>query len=728
MGSPRRIRGRLSRRAWIAALGLVLVLAGGAVGYAVLRPVPPMVIGVQVGTDNSFPFEPEDLALFPLLANSNVWDHVVRRLVYSGLYRLDDSREPVETRVHRSAAARSSASEYLPTDAGPTRSTAWGTCEASMAWTAATAAGWPTVGSRPRCFARGRRGSALGGRGGLAGRRPALGGGGGCRLGGGLRGRCLGGGGGLAGRRPALRGRGRCLGGRGGGLRGRCLGGGGGLAGRRPALGGRGRCSGRGGGLRAGASAAGAALRVVVRRFGATAGACRGGGLRDRCLGGRGGLAGRRPALRVRRRVSPRWRPSRPVPRRPGRDPPACRAASGRAEAPPAPAGPRSTPRPAAARRSLDAVGTATARGLLPATVAAGACRRGCRPPPPPRARRLGVAARAGATRTAVALAVDGGRIATTASTTPAATTLATATSLAALASPFGEQVLRDLGLLEVLVVRGAGRDRPPGREACPAADPRRIRTGWTGAPRRGRQRVQVVERRGQLAGRRAPGRTAAAATTALGLGLGRGGLLGSDSPSSPSSAPRRPPASSSSPSGSWPSTGDSPSGPASTSRPSRRPRPRPRPPRRRRRRRPPASPSPATSPSARPRPRGPRPRSRRARRVLGGCRDRGRPGELLARQCDQVATGRDGDAATSSRSRSRRDPGRDPGHARPRGAHGEPRRDPGRGHGHGRDRGRCPRSACRGPRSSTGPRRRPRPGGRSAWSSCRPWRCARCP
>ena len=50
MGSPRRIGGRLSRRAWITALGLVLVLAGGAVGYVVLRPMPqPMVIGVHVG-------------------------------------------------------------------------------------------------------------------------------------------------------------------------------------------------------------------------------------------------------------------------------------------------------------------------------------------------------------------------------------------------------------------------------------------------------------------------------------------------------------------------------------------------------------------------------------------------------------------------------------------------------------------------------------------------------
>ncbi len=39
------------------------------------------------------------------------------------------------------------------------------------------------------------------------------------------------------------------------------------------------------------------------------------------------------------------------------------------------------------------------------------------------------------------------------------------------------------------------------------------------------------------------------------------------------------------------------------------------------------------------------------------------------------------------------------------------------------RDHGRCPRSSCRGPRSSTGPRRRLPPGGRSAWSSCRPWR-----
>ena len=100
MGSRVRSRGRLSRRAWITALGLVLVLGAGAVGYAVLRPTPrPMVIGVQVGLKNTFPvggFEPEDLPVFPLLANGNLWDQVIRRLVYSGLYRADEHRTPVE--------------------------------------------------------------------------------------------------------------------------------------------------------------------------------------------------------------------------------------------------------------------------------------------------------------------------------------------------------------------------------------------------------------------------------------------------------------------------------------------------------------------------------------------------------------------------------------------------------------------------------------------------------
>ena len=88
-------RGRLSRRASITALGLVILLAVGAVGYAVLRPTPrPMVIGVHVGLQAAW--EPEDLVLFPLLANGNNWDQVVRRLVYNGLYRVNEERAPVE--------------------------------------------------------------------------------------------------------------------------------------------------------------------------------------------------------------------------------------------------------------------------------------------------------------------------------------------------------------------------------------------------------------------------------------------------------------------------------------------------------------------------------------------------------------------------------------------------------------------------------------------------------
>ena len=60
--------------------------------------------------------------------------------------------------VHSSAAARSSARVNLPTEAGPLISTACGTCEPSMAWTAATAAGWPTVRKPSTCVAQARTG------------------------------------------------------------------------------------------------------------------------------------------------------------------------------------------------------------------------------------------------------------------------------------------------------------------------------------------------------------------------------------------------------------------------------------------------------------------------------------------------------------------------------------------------------------------------------------------
>ena len=78
---------------------MVVLLAGGTLGYAVLRPTArPMVIGVHV----AYPvvgFEPVYLPVFPLLANGNAWDQVIRRLVYSGLYRqgiVDGRRTPVE--------------------------------------------------------------------------------------------------------------------------------------------------------------------------------------------------------------------------------------------------------------------------------------------------------------------------------------------------------------------------------------------------------------------------------------------------------------------------------------------------------------------------------------------------------------------------------------------------------------------------------------------------------
>ena len=99
MRSRIRGNGRLSWRAWITTLGLVVLLAGGALTYAVLRPIPrPMVIGVHV----AFPIvgdDPENLPVFPLLANGNRWDQVIRRLVYSGMFRygiVDGLRKPVE--------------------------------------------------------------------------------------------------------------------------------------------------------------------------------------------------------------------------------------------------------------------------------------------------------------------------------------------------------------------------------------------------------------------------------------------------------------------------------------------------------------------------------------------------------------------------------------------------------------------------------------------------------
>jgi ABC-type transport system substrate-binding protein len=54
---------------------------------------------VHIGDDETgvLPgFAPSDMPLFPALANGHWWDHVVRRFVYSGVYRLDGAGEPVE--------------------------------------------------------------------------------------------------------------------------------------------------------------------------------------------------------------------------------------------------------------------------------------------------------------------------------------------------------------------------------------------------------------------------------------------------------------------------------------------------------------------------------------------------------------------------------------------------------------------------------------------------------
>jgi ABC-type transport system substrate-binding protein len=62
-------------------------------------PADRIVVGVHIGDDALGAltgFAPSDMPLFPALANGVWWDHVVRRFVYSGVYRLDDAGEPVE--------------------------------------------------------------------------------------------------------------------------------------------------------------------------------------------------------------------------------------------------------------------------------------------------------------------------------------------------------------------------------------------------------------------------------------------------------------------------------------------------------------------------------------------------------------------------------------------------------------------------------------------------------
>ena len=73
--------------------------APAAVSPSVPVPAERIVVGVHIGDDALGPlmgFASSDMPLFPALANGMWLDHVVRRFVYSGVYRLDDSGEPVE--------------------------------------------------------------------------------------------------------------------------------------------------------------------------------------------------------------------------------------------------------------------------------------------------------------------------------------------------------------------------------------------------------------------------------------------------------------------------------------------------------------------------------------------------------------------------------------------------------------------------------------------------------
>ena len=249
----------------------------------------------------------------------------------------------------------------------------------------------------------------------------------------------------------------------------------------------------------------------------------------------------------------------------------------------------------------------------------------------------------------------------------PAATAARTATLL-------GDQVLGDLRLVEVLVIGERREARRPAGPASRAANPRPTRTASTAA---------------------AAERSTGSSSSSLDVGV----------------EPARQPAAARGAAGV--------AAPAS-SRP--RPRPRPRPPRRRRRR-PPSSPS--------------RRRPRRRLDAFGACRrievvER----EHLGRR--EVGLGQAAGLATGARRavRSRPSPPAEPfvdaaaagagrDHARRDAADGRlglagptataaARR---RGH---RGRRPCPRSACRGPRSSTGRRRRRRRAGPSASPSRR--------
>src|SRR5687768_3448394 len=95
-------------RAWASAvLALILVACGPVTSSPTSAPSasePPRVadsmrVGVHIPDDLAlgiaFGLTPTDLPLHSLHPNGSLWDPVIRRFVYSGVYRLDDTLSPV---------------------------------------------------------------------------------------------------------------------------------------------------------------------------------------------------------------------------------------------------------------------------------------------------------------------------------------------------------------------------------------------------------------------------------------------------------------------------------------------------------------------------------------------------------------------------------------------------------------------------------------------------------
>ncbi|MFN8629324.1 MAG: hypothetical protein U0838_03100 [Chloroflexota bacterium] len=178
------------------------------------------------------------------------------------------------------------------------------------------------------------------------------------------------------------------------------------------------------------------------------------------------------------------------------------RAASARA-----PAAPRSTPHLRCG--GAIAIAVVAHRAVAATTTAAGRLRAAATA-----TGRLGVPAAAhaaarGTTRTAVALALDGRVVRAARAAATAAATTAVPAALAAALAALGEQVLGDLGLVEVLLILGqrreAARRGARGRAQLLVPD-RAERRGGLARPGAA-QRVHVVERRGQVTRGRAAGR-----------------------------------------------------------------------------------------------------------------------------------------------------------------------------------------------------------------------------